>query len=168
MRNLEAYISAPRQSTILSEEHDSIHQYQDEHKRMLAAVDAIAYFKHENLIDYFVDNHLKSVLLRTKYNNFVTMESIHYEESKKLLITLSSCSSPSVKTNLLNSLTQRFNSSFSLRVGNVQDEYKNIVLAMFQDQETTSRILVNILNDPDLIVKTLGYELLLVIFKKNY
>ena len=27
LRKLEAYISAPRQSTILSEEHDSIHRY---------------------------------------------------------------------------------------------------------------------------------------------
>jgi len=39
---------------------------------------------------------------------------------------------------------------------------------MFQDQEFTSRILINILNDQDQIVKALGYELMLVIFKKSY
>jgi len=86
---------------------------------MQEAVDAISYFKHENLIDYFVDNHLKSVLLRAKFNNFVTMESIHYEESKRLVVTLSSSVNLSVKTNLINSLVQKFNSSFSLRIGNV-------------------------------------------------
>lgn len=98
---------------------------------MLGAVDAISYLKDDMIVDWFVDGHLKSVLLRQKFNNFVPAEEIHFEGSKNLLIKLSCNDSTKVKSRLLSSILEKFNSSFSMRLGNVADEYKNIVFGMF-------------------------------------
>lgn len=160
LRKLESYLEQGGLGTEISD-------YKRIHSMLLSSVEAIEYSKEPAIVRFFVDNHLKSILLLGKCAAYANKDEVHYEESKFLIERIMQLPSPSVKSALLQDILAKFNSSFSIKVGRAQDMYKNIVFELFKDESLRSRVLLNAINSSE-VVKNLGYELLLTFYKKDY
>ena len=113
---------------------------------------------------------MKSCLLRSKLtkSGYLKQSQIHYEESKQMLLRITQFPSLKTKIQLLKTLLESFNSSFTLGYLNLaQDMHKNIVFSMLQDTEFRSKLLLNCITSEGEL-KSLGYELLLNYYKRAY
>ena len=146
---------------------DQLDDFKKLHAKLMKAVGAISFTKQsEGVLDLYLTNHLKTVLLKNTVSESVDPEFNHYSDSVKLLSQIVSTDSEVVLFHLLISLSSRLDSSDTIGFPGSSSMVKDLTYSALMDNQLASALFVTSLGHPSPRVIAATYDLLFGLIKK--